>query len=88
MTTNADLFAAAQAVIPGGVDSPVRAYGSVGGVPAFVTRAKGPRVWDAEGHEFVDLVCSWGPMLLGHANERVVQAVTRAAEAGLSFGAP
>lgn len=88
MTTNADLFAAAQAVIPGGVDSPVRAYGSVGGVPAFVTRAKGPRVWDAEGHEFVDLVCSWGPMLLGHADERVVEAVTRAAEAGLSFGAP
>lgn len=88
MTTNADLFAAAQAVIPGGVDSPVRAYGSVGGVPAFVARAKGPRVWDAEGHEFVDLVCSWGPMLLGHADERVVEAVTRAAEAGLSFGAP
>ena len=88
MTTNADLFAAAQAVIPGGVDSPVRAYGSVGGVPAFVTRAKGPRVWDAEGHEFVDLVCSWGPMLLGHADERVVEAVTHAAEAGLSFGAP
>lgn len=88
MTTNADLFAAAQAVIPGGVDSPVRAYGSVGGVPSFVARAKGPRVWDAEGHEFVDLICSWGPMLLGHADERVVDAVRTAAEAGLSFGAP
>lgn len=88
MTTNADLFAAAQAVIPGGVDSPVRAYGSVGGAPSFVARAKGPRVWDADGQEYVDLLCSWGPMLLGHADERVVAAVQEAAAAGLSFGAP
>ncbi|MDD7540887.1 MAG: glutamate-1-semialdehyde 2,1-aminomutase [Mobiluncus porci] len=88
MSTNAELFRNAQAVIPGGVDSPVRAYGSVGGTPSFIDHAKGARLWDAEGREFVDLVCSWGPMLLGHADARVVEAVQEAAARGLSFGAP
>ncbi|WP_136314396.1 glutamate-1-semialdehyde 2,1-aminomutase [Actinomyces procaprae] len=86
--TNADLFAAARAVIPGGVDSPVRAFGSVGGTPAFITRARGARVTDAEGREYVDLVGSWGPALLGHAHPEVVAAVQAAAARGLSFGAP
>lgn len=88
MRSNQELFEAAQALIPGGVDSPVRAYGSVGGVPSFVERAAGPYVWDAEGRQYVDLVCSWGPMLLGHANAGAVQAVREAAGRGLSFGAP
>ncbi|PHP53344.1 glutamate-1-semialdehyde 2,1-aminomutase [Actinomyces ruminis] len=87
-TTNADLFAAARSVIPGGVDSPVRAFGSVGGVPAFMARARGAHVTDAEGREYVDLVGSWGPALLGHAHPEVVAAVQAAAARGLSFGAP
>ncbi|SDM30677.1 aminotransferase class III-fold pyridoxal phosphate-dependent enzyme [Actinomyces ruminicola] len=86
--TNADLFAAARSVIPGGVDSPVRAFGSVGGTPAFITGARGARVIDAEGREYVDLVGSWGPALLGHAHPEVVAAVQAAAARGLSFGAP
>ena len=88
MTSNAELFSAAQAVIPGGVDSPVRAYGSVGGVPRFIERAQGPWIWDAEGTRYVDLVCTWGPALLGHARPEVVSAVQDAASKGLSFGAP
>ncbi|WP_130866229.1 glutamate-1-semialdehyde 2,1-aminomutase [Acidipropionibacterium timonense] len=88
MTSNADLFEQAKDVIPGGVDSPVRAYGSVGGVPRFIERARGPWIWDAEGRRYVDLVCTWGPALLGHAHPQVVDAVKRAAEKGLSFGAP
>lgn len=87
-TTNTAEFDRARRVIPGGVDSPVRAYGSVGGTPRFVARARGPLVWDVEGREYVDLVCSWGPALLGHAHPEVVAAVTEAAERGLSFGAP
>ncbi|MEA5642592.1 aminotransferase class III-fold pyridoxal phosphate-dependent enzyme, partial [Cutibacterium granulosum] len=88
MSTNAELFDQAKKVIPGGVDSPVRAYGSVGGVPRFIDHAQGPWIWDAEGHRYVDLVCTWGPALLGHAHPKVVQAVKDAAEKGLSFGAP
>ena len=65
--TNEELFARARAVIPGGVDSPVRAYGSVGGTPRFVTSAEGAHVTDAEGRRYIDLVASWGPALLGHA---------------------
>ncbi|MBW3069990.1 aminotransferase class III-fold pyridoxal phosphate-dependent enzyme [Actinomyces sp. 594] len=87
-TTNADLFAAARAVIPGGVDSPVRAFGAVGGAPAFIARAHGAHVEDAGGRDFVDLVGSWGPALLGHAHPAVVEAVQAAAGRGLSFGAP
>ncbi|GAA2750730.1 glutamate-1-semialdehyde 2,1-aminomutase [Amnibacterium kyonggiense] len=85
---NARLFERAQRSIPGGVNSPVRAYRSVGGAPRFVQRASGPYVYDAEDREYVDLVASWGPALLGHGNPAVVDAVKRAADRGLSFGAP
>ena len=77
-TTNAAAFAAAQAVIPGGVDSPVRAFGSVGGTPRFMAGARGPYLTDVEGNEYVDLVCSWGPMLLGHQHPEVVEAARAA----------
>ena len=83
-----DLIERARRVIPGGVSSPVRAYGSVGGDPVFVRAAKGPRVIGSDGREYVDLVGSWGPALLGHAHPEVVAAVQAAAERGLSFGAP
>ncbi|WP_136055346.1 glutamate-1-semialdehyde 2,1-aminomutase [Microbacterium sp. K24] len=85
---NDDLFSAARAVIPGGVNSPVRAYGSVGGTPRFLASASGARVTDAAGRSYVDLVASWGPALLGHAHPEVVAAVQEAATRGLSFGAP
>ena len=87
-TRSAELFSRAQQVIPSGVNSPVRAFGSVGGTPPFVTEAKGALLRDADGAEYVDLVGSWGPMILGHANEQVVEAVREAAGRGLSFGAP
>ncbi len=87
-TTNAGAFARAQAVLPGGVSSPVRAYGSVGGVPRFLASARGAYVTDVEGREYVDLVGSWGPAILGHAHPGVVAAVQDAAARGLSFGAP
>ena len=70
-----------------GVNSPVRAFNSVGGTPAFVDRASGPYIYDADGNEYVDLVCSWGPAILGHAHPQVVAAVQEAASRGLSFGA-
>lgn len=85
---NDDLFAAARSVIPGGVNSPVRAYGSVGGTPRFLAQASGATVTDAAGTTYVDLVASWGPALLGHAHPEVVAAVQEAASKGLSFGAP
>ncbi|MGW8482922.1 glutamate-1-semialdehyde 2,1-aminomutase [Microbacterium sp. NPDC055903] len=85
---NDDLFAAARAVTPGGVNSPVRAYGSVGGTPRFLASAQGATVTDAGGKSYVDLVASWGPALLGHAHPEVVSAVQEAASRGLSFGAP
>ena len=85
---SAALFDRAQAAIPGGVNSPVRAFGAVGGTPRFITRAQGPYLVDADGREYVDLVCSWGPMILGHAHPEVQEAVARAASAGTSFGAP
>ena len=84
--TNAELFARAQAAIPGGVNSPVRAFRSVGGTPRFLVSARGPYVTDAEGREYVDLVAGWGPAILGHADPRVIEAVTDAARRGLSFG--
>ena len=86
--TSTALFEAARAVIPGGVDSPVRAFGSVGGTPRFIASASDAHVTDAEGHRYVDLVGSWGPALLGHAHPEVVAAVQAAAARGLSFGAP
>ena len=86
--TSAALFARAKQVTPGGVNSPVRAFASVGGTPRFIARAHGPFLVDADGNELVDLVCSWGPMLLGHAHPEVIEAVTRAAAGGTSYGAP
>ncbi|TAL45762.1 MAG: glutamate-1-semialdehyde-2,1-aminomutase [Salinibacterium sp.] len=87
MTTNDEAFARARAVLPGGVNSPVRAYGSVGGVPRSFVSGRGPYVTDVEGREHVDLVGAWGPALLGHAHPAVVDAVQRAAEKGFGFGA-
>jgi glutamate-1-semialdehyde 2,1-aminomutase len=87
-TASAKLFDAACAVIPGGVNSPVRAFKAVGGTPRFITEARGCWLTDADGRRYVDLVCSWGPMILGHAHPAVVDAVAKAAAAGLSFGAP
>ncbi len=74
--------------IPGGVNSPVRAYGSVEGTPPFIDRAKGARIWDADGNEYIDYVGSWGPMILGHAHPAVLRAVRTAMARGTSFGAP
>ncbi|WP_114589286.1 glutamate-1-semialdehyde 2,1-aminomutase [Microbacterium arborescens] len=87
MTRNDELFDRARAVIPGGVNSPVRAFGSVGGTPRFYVSATGPYVTDAEGRDYVDLVASWGPALVGHAHPEVIDAVVDAARRGLSFGA-
>ncbi len=88
MSTNAQAFERARAIIPGGVSSPVRAFGSVGGDPVFIARAEGPYLYDVTGREYLDLVGSWGPALLGHAHPEVVAAVQAAAARGLSFGAP
>jgi glutamate-1-semialdehyde 2,1-aminomutase len=88
MSRNAALFERASRSIPGGVNSPVRAFRSVGGTPRFLTRANGPYVWDADDQRYVDYVGSWGPAILGHAHPRVIQAVQEAAVNGLSFGAP
>jgi glutamate-1-semialdehyde 2,1-aminomutase len=87
MSESEELFARAVKVIPGGVNSPVRSFQAVGGSPLFISRAQGARVWDAEGHEYLDYVASWGPMILGHAFPPVVEAVTRAAQRGTSYGA-
>ena len=85
---SAAAFARAETLIPGGVNSPVRAFRSVGGRPRFIARAQGAYLYDVDGNELVDLVCSWGPMLLGHAHPEVLSAVARAASDGTSFGAP
>ncbi|NHZ32000.1 glutamate-1-semialdehyde 2,1-aminomutase [Massilia rubra] len=91
MTTdslNNTLFARAQKTTPGGVNSPVRAFKSVGGTPRFITRAEGPYFWDADGKRYIDYIGSWGPAIVGHAHPEVVKAVQDAAARGLSFGAP
>ncbi|WP_432278795.1 glutamate-1-semialdehyde 2,1-aminomutase [Nocardia carnea] len=85
---SSQLFQRAEAVVPGGVNSPVRAFGSVGGTPRFISSARGCHLVDADGNDYVDLVCSWGPMILGHAHPAVVEAVRKVAGDGLSFGAP
>jgi len=85
---NAKLFERAQRVIPGGVNSPVRAFRAVGGTPRFIARAEGAYLWDAEGRRYIDYIGSWGPMILGHGHPAVLEAVQRAARDGLSFGAP
>ena len=86
--TSSSLFREAKRLIPGGVNSPVRAFRNVGGEPFFVQRAKGSHLWDVDGREYIDYVGTWGPAILGHAPEVVVAAVKEAAEAGLSFGIP
>ncbi len=88
MTRNEDLFARAQKTIPGGVNSPVRAFRSVGGTPRFFAKGEGAHVWDADGKRYIDYVGSWGPLILGHADPETVRAVQEAAAKGLSFGAP
>ena len=82
-----NLFERAKEVIPGGVNSPVRAFGSVGMTPRFISHAKGARIYDADGNEYIDFIGSWGPMILGHGHPRVLEAVTKAAQEGLSYGA-
>ena len=84
MTRNAELFARAQKTIPAGVNSPVRAFRSVGGTPRFVVRGEGAYVWDADGKRYIDYVGSWGPAILGHAHPRTVHAVQESAARGLS----
>lgn len=87
-SSNNILFSRAQRTAPGGVNSPVRAFRSVGGTPRFITRASGPYFWDADGKRYIDYIGSWGPAIVGHAHPAVIKAVQEAAENGLSFGAP
>lgn len=82
------LFEKAKKCIPGGVNSPVRAFGSVGMTPRFIENARGSHIWDVDGNEYIDYVCSWGPGILGHAHPQVVEAVQKACEKGLTYGAP
>jgi glutamate-1-semialdehyde 2,1-aminomutase len=88
VTRSQELFAEAQTLLPGGVDSPVRAFRAVGGQPLFIDRAEGAYLIDVDGNRFVDYVLSWGPLILGHAHPRVVQALSAAAARGTSYGAP
>src|SRR5688500_14203000 len=86
-TRSEQLFAEAVRHLPGGVNSPVRAFKSVGGNPIFLAKASGSRMWDVDGNEFVDYVGSWGPMILGHAHPKVTEAIASAAADGTSYGA-
>ena len=88
MTISQDLFNRAQESIPGGVNSPVRAFNGVGGTPLFITKAEGPFTFDADGNRYIDYVGSWGPMIMGHNHPAIKQAVLEAVENGLSYGAP
>ena len=88
MSRNEALFERAQKTIPGGVNSPVRAFRSVGGTPRFIERAQGPYFWDADGKQYIDYIGSWGPMILGHVHPEVLEAVQRVLANGFSFGAP
>jgi glutamate-1-semialdehyde 2,1-aminomutase len=88
MASSSELLRAASRVIPGGVNSPVRAFRGVGGEPFFVARAEGPRLWDVDGRSYIDFVGSWGPLILGHAAPAVVEAITDVARRGTSYGAP
>lgn len=88
VTRSEQLFERAQELIPGGVNSPVRAFRAVGRHPFFVERAEGPWIIDADGNKYLDYVCSWGPGILGHAHPRVIEAVQRVCAGGLTFGAP
>ena len=82
------LFSKAKHLIPGGVNSPVRAFGSVGRTPLFIESAKGDRITDVDGNEYIDYICSWGPGILGHAHPQVIKQVQIACEKGLTYGAP
>ena len=88
MTKSETLFARAQITIPGGVNSPVRAFKAVGGTPRFITKADGAYMWDVDGNQYIDYIQSWGPMVLGHNNPKIREAVIAASYSGLSFGAP
>ncbi len=88
MATNKELFEQAQKYMPGGVNSPVRAFKAVGGTPKFIKRAKGPYIYDEEGKEYIDYCCSWGPMILGHAHDEVLKVLNSVMKDGTSFGAP
>src|SRR6476661_7166737 len=88
MDRNDELFARAKQLIPGGVNSPVRAFKAVGGTPRFVQRAQGAYFWDANGKRHIDYIGSWGPMILGHGHPAVVEAVQKAIQEGFSYGAP
>ena len=83
-----ELFARAQKLIPGGVNSPVRAFRGVGGTPPFIARGEGSHIYDVDGNEYIDYVCSWGPLILGHRSPPVIEALREALEIGTSFGAP
>ncbi|MDO9142509.1 MAG: aminotransferase class III-fold pyridoxal phosphate-dependent enzyme, partial [Methylobacter sp.] len=88
MTEATTLFTDAKRVIPGGVNSPVRSFSSVGGIPVFIDHALGAYIYDSSGNRYIDYVGSWGPMILGHAHPDVITEVKQAADKGLSFGAP
>ncbi len=85
---SAALFAEAQRKFPGGVNSPVRAFGAVGGTPLFMERGEGPHIWDADGQRYIDFCCSWGPLILGHAHPAVQERIMSAVSKGTSFGTP
>ena len=85
---NVTAFDRAKKLMPGGVNSPARAFGGVGGSPLFIDRAEGPHLYDLEGRQFIDYIGSWGPMILGHARSEVIEAITKAASRGSSYGAP
>src|SRR3989338_5950306 len=88
MNQSIKFFEEALGLFPGGVNSPVRAFGAVGGTPVFIAKAQGARLWDVDGNEYIDYVQSWGPAVLGHAHPKVVAAVQKAAENGFTFGTP
>ncbi len=88
MNKNIDLYNESMKYIPGGVNSPVRAFKSVGGIPFFVSKAKGSKLYDIEGNQYIDYVCSWGPLILGHSNSKIIKEVKTAIENGTSYGAP
>jgi glutamate-1-semialdehyde 2,1-aminomutase len=88
LSRSAELFEKARNLFPGGVNSPVRAFRSVGGNPIFMSKGKGPRLWDEDGNEYIDYCCSWGPLILGHANDGVLDKVSEVMKNGTSFGAP
>ena len=87
-TKSEQLFEQSKKCIPGGVNSPVRAYQAVGSNPVFIERAKGSKIYDVDGREYIDYVCSWGPCILGHCDKGVIEAVKQACDKGLTFGAP